>query len=196
MSNYIRWEKDSPRAKKKSRGKPVEIDKPVNVAPDKSLVDYVTQNARNKVERAFPLAFRRQFDGNVDVNIEQPTGYTRINVSLEHRSNTIVIVANVLLSKGCVERNNIADRATYGSLLGERCIKELKAFKAKQEKEKPRKVYLGKFIRVSEYENVRSQPAKKKRKPKADCALCGLTDAAFPEWEGTCEHTKEERKGD
>ena len=41
-------------------------------------------------------------------------------------------------------------------------------------------------------------PAKapKKRKKAATCVLCGETDAKYPPWEGICDHTLKERRGE
>lgn len=187
MAEFVKnfWDKERPKAKKKASGKPVEIE-------DKVLLQYVQEVALRKIELAFPLSFRKQFKGEVDI-IAVPGAPQTLIVRLTHESGKEV-GGTVKLSHECIDRNSIADRSTYGNMLAERIITKLQPLYnngGNWTEGSP-----GRYMTAdATYENVRSQPARKKRKPKPPvCVLCGEVDPMFPDWDD-CSHTKKERKG-
>lgn len=169
------WEKDQPKAKKKSRGKPVEI---TPYGESEQFIAHVHKRALDICVRDLPASFRREWEGNARSGPYDDDS-TKIEVTLTHRRTQVKVHAHIILGVSLVERNLSGDRVAYGNLLGARCVKALREY------------------RPAEYDHeAETAPRKRKRKPKvATCVLCGPMDAAFPPWEGDCSHTKEERKG-
>ena len=156
--------------------------KPAPGRPKSSpVVASFTRYTLAAIQADVPYLLRTQYEGNID-SIEDAISKTYlITITLTHTSTGRRHHCHTKLKRN----------ATFGEIewAGKEAADALgdAIMKVAKPEPKPRIEKLDKNVRLT-------TKAKKKRAKKARCKICGETDDVYPEWEGECSHTKEERK--
>ena len=147
-----------------------------------AFADAVIKMTLHNLQIALPWKERDEWTGSRSKLADRVGGKITVKVELRHKCGGILCCAtDILYSHWDAHKRDREEAEEFAGSLSAMLMDKMTAHVCRLREE----VAVSPTLKVP-----------KERKKAATCVLCGETDAKYPPWEGVCDHTLKERKGE